>query len=189
MASRTKGQLPDEPDDPSHGPLHHLHLTVSAEAKALFLDIKAKVGQELSGGHVDDSTLVLEMARQLLADPGRTTSEGECSGEPSGRAPYQVAVNRCDTCGRASIDAGGETLEVDESVAEMIDCGAQYLPSLTPKQEPSPRAGAGPSPAPQSQPSPMRAAQVIPPATRRAVLRRDHQRCRVPGCRNHRFLD
>ena len=27
------------------------------------------------------------------------------------------------------------------------------------------------------------------PATRRRVLRRDHERCVVPGCQNHRFLD
>jgi hypothetical protein len=34
-----------------------------------------------------------------------------------------------------------------------------------------------------------RAKQRMPPAVRRAVLRRDHQRCRVPGCRNATFLD
>src|SRR5690606_9573578 len=31
-----------------------------------------------------------------------------------------------------------------------------------------------------------RAKPAIPPALRRKVLRRDHQRCRVPGCRAHR---
>ncbi|HVZ31299.1 MAG TPA: HNH endonuclease [Polyangiaceae bacterium] len=34
-----------------------------------------------------------------------------------------------------------------------------------------------------------RAKQDIPPALRRAVLRRDERRCRVPGCRNATFLD
>jgi hypothetical protein len=34
-----------------------------------------------------------------------------------------------------------------------------------------------------------RAKQDIPPAVRRAVLRRDHHHCRVPGCRNATFLD
>jgi hypothetical protein len=33
------------------------------------------------------------------------------------------------------------------------------------------------------------AKQAIPPATRRAVLRRDHQCCAVPGCRNSQYLD
>ncbi|HEU4579952.1 MAG TPA: HNH endonuclease signature motif containing protein [Polyangiaceae bacterium] len=34
-----------------------------------------------------------------------------------------------------------------------------------------------------------RARQDIPPTLRRAVLRRDERRCRVPGCRNAIFLD
>ena len=34
-----------------------------------------------------------------------------------------------------------------------------------------------------------RAKQTVPPATRRTVLRRDHHRCCVPGCRNVRFVD
>ena len=34
-----------------------------------------------------------------------------------------------------------------------------------------------------------RASQTIPPATRRAVMRRDRQRCAVPGCEGHQFLD
>ena len=34
-----------------------------------------------------------------------------------------------------------------------------------------------------------RAKQDTPPAVRRAVMQRDHHRCRVPGCRNATFLD
>jgi hypothetical protein len=34
-----------------------------------------------------------------------------------------------------------------------------------------------------------RATQTPPPALRRAVLLRDQQRCRVPGCRNARYVD
>ncbi len=34
-----------------------------------------------------------------------------------------------------------------------------------------------------------RSSQTIPPAIRRAVLRRDRQRCAVHGCSNHLFLD
>jgi hypothetical protein len=34
-----------------------------------------------------------------------------------------------------------------------------------------------------------RAKQTIPPALRRAVLRRDHERCQVPGCTHATFLD
>ena len=42
---------------------------------------------------------------------------------------------------------------------------------------------------PDNQPKPAkRATQTIPPATRRAVLRRERSCCAVPGCRNHRHL-
>jgi hypothetical protein len=34
-----------------------------------------------------------------------------------------------------------------------------------------------------------RAKQTVSPATRRAVRRRDHEQCAVPGCRNAQFLD
>src|SRR6185503_12614972 len=34
-----------------------------------------------------------------------------------------------------------------------------------------------------------RAPQAVPPATRRSVLRRDHHRCRVPGCAHATFVD
>jgi hypothetical protein len=43
--------------------------------------------------------------------------------------------------------------------------------------------------APTTAPVPARAKQTTPPALRRAVLARDHRRCRVPGCRNGAFLD
>ncbi|HEX4338172.1 MAG TPA: HNH endonuclease signature motif containing protein [Polyangiaceae bacterium] len=35
----------------------------------------------------------------------------------------------------------------------------------------------------------VRAKQTVSPETRRAVWRRDHEQCAVPGCRNARFLD
>jgi hypothetical protein len=49
---------------------------------------------------------------------------------------------------------------------------------------PTKRKGAGTPPKKDA-----RAKQTVPPATRRAVLRRDHRRCTVPGCRNTLFLD
>ena len=42
---------------------------------------------------------------------------------------------------------------------------------------------------PNSDQRPPRTTWTIPPATRRAVLRRDHGRCRVPGCSSSRNLD
>ena len=49
--------------------------------------------------------------------------------------------------------------------------------------------GAKVSSAPVAGPTLTRAKQTIPPALRRSVFARDHQRCRVPGCRNSTYLD
>jgi hypothetical protein len=48
---------------------------------------------------------------------------------------------------------------------------------------------AKPSRAPDPDPVLARAKQPTPPALRRAILARDHRRCRVPGCRNTAFVD
>ena len=103
------------------------------------------------------------MARRALGGP-----------DDEGRASYQVAVSRCDSCKLASIDAGGEQHPVDEVVAERMECDAQHIGQVD-----GPPGGAASAP---------RATQSIPPATRRLVMRRDGC-CVVPGCTNHRFVD
>ena len=65
---------------------------------------------------------------------------------------------------------------VGPNVVEKAQCDAQHL--APPESSATARAHVG-----------ARAKQDIPPATRRAVLHRDHNRCRVPGCRNAIFLD
>ncbi|MEJ7734042.1 MAG: HNH endonuclease signature motif containing protein, partial [Polyangiaceae bacterium] len=114
-----------------------------------------------------------------------------------GRASYQVAVARCDECGRSRIDAAGTSHPVDDVVAEMALCDGQLLEpgadarlaaSTTPARDASSHVGARDD-NPHVRDRPSRATQTIPPATRRAVLRRDHKRCVVPGCSNHRFPD
>ena len=60
----------------------------------------------------------------------------------------------------------------------MASCDAQELGHVDGAALKSPRVG-----------ETRRAPQTIPPAIRRAVMRRDHGRCVVPGCKNHRFVD
>jgi len=155
VAARRPGDGPRDPADPSIVK-HRLSFQVRAETVALFRDLQARVRADL-GGEVDDDALLYEVARRALGGP---TDEG--------RASYQIAVTQCDECGRASIEAGGESHSVDEVVAEMATCDGQEVGR--------PHVGA-------------RASQTIPPAVRRSVMRRDHMRCVVPGCCNHRFLD
>jgi 5-methylcytosine-specific restriction endonuclease McrA len=164
VAARKLGDGPADRADPSQVK-HRLVFEVRAETMALFRDLQATVQADLGGG-VDHDAVLYEIARRALGGP---TDEG--------RASYQVAVTRCDACGLASIDAGGASHVVDEVVAEMAACDAQELGELRQATN-RPHAGAA-----------ERATQTIPPATRRIVMRRDHMRCVVPGCTNHRFLD
>jgi hypothetical protein len=82
-----------------------------------------------------------------------------------GRSSYQIMMSRCEACGTATLDARGETVPVDAVAAETAGCDAQYMDARG------------------------HLAQDIPPATRRLVVRRQHGRCAVPGCRNAVFND
>lgn len=135
-------------------------MSACAKSRRLSRDLQAAVRADL-GGDADDDAVLLEIARRGLGGP---TDEG--------RASYQVAVSRCDTCRLATIDAAGERHEIDEVTAERMECDAQHIGNVD-----GPLEGA------------TRAKQTIPPATRRQVMRRDGGRCIAPGCRNHRFLD
>ncbi len=78
----------------------------------------------------------------------------------AGRASYQIAMTVCEHCGAGTQQGKGEAIAVEPAVVEMAGCDAQHL-----------HAGE-------------RATQTTPPATRRAVMRRDGGRCQVPDCCN-----
>jgi hypothetical protein len=86
-----------------------------------------------------------------------------------GRASYQVALDVCEDCQRMRQLADGEAIVVSKTVAAMAHCDAQSLGSTHAGSE--------------------RASQDVAPAVRRAVLRRDHHRCQVPGCRHATYVD
>ncbi|MCA9621135.1 MAG: hypothetical protein KC731_19070, partial [Myxococcales bacterium] len=104
VASRKVG---DRPTDPGEVRRHRLAFEVSAETFALFRDVQARVARDLGGRAVDDDTFLFEVARRALGSPQVGVGEGE-NEEAVGRANYQVAITRCDTCRRATIDAGGD---------------------------------------------------------------------------------
>jgi hypothetical protein len=164
VAARQPGDGPGTRPDPTRVK-HRLSFEVRPETMALFRDLQAAVRVDL-GNDVDDDAVLYEIARRALGGP---TDEG--------RASYQVALTRCEECGLASIDAAGQSHAVDAAVAEMAACDAQLLGNVREAPGDGPHARVG------------RASQTIPPATRRAVIRRDRQRCVVPGCTNHRYLD
>ena len=81
--------------------------------------------------------------------------------EPTGRAKHQIAISVCPACDQARQDGGGRAIPIDHAARERAECD-------------------GPD---------QRATQTIPPAIRRFVWRRDHGKCRVPGCRSARNLE
>ena len=145
----------------------------------------------------DDSALML-IARHVLSGPS-----------DEGRASYQIALSICPECEKGQQQASGELVTVGAEIVAMAACDGQHLGLLQPtaaaERASAERAHTGASRratangrrhgahtgarAKHGAHTGARAKQTIPPATRRAVLRRDHQRCTVPGCKNARFLD
>ena len=142
---------------------HTLHFEVSAETFATFREAIRALRQK-SDAPLDDDSALLLMAREVLGGPG-----------DEGKSSYQVAVNICERCGAGSQDAAGEVIPLDAAIVAMAHCDAQHVRRIGHH-----RTHVGAS---------ARATQSIPPAIRRQVMRRDHGRCVVPGCRHATFVD
>jgi hypothetical protein len=162
--------LPDDPPDPT-AQRHVLRFEVSGEALATFREAMAKIRRD-AGGPVDDDAALLLMARQVLTGPA-----------DDGRARYQVELSVCEHCQRTRQLGSGELVDVSIEVAAMARCDGQRIGG-THVGRTTPARGEMPGRKPV-----VRATQAVPPATRRSVLRRDHRRCQVPGCRHSVFVD
>jgi hypothetical protein len=85
-------------------------------------------------------------------------------------AAYRVAVTVCEQCRRGWQHGAGAVVELSPAAVERATCDAQWIGNLDSTLV-------------------ERARQDISPATRRKVLHRDQNRCRVPGCQSHNNLD
>lgn len=163
VGGRRPGDRPSDPPDES-ARRHVLRFEVSAETYAMWREAVATVRRDAGGG-IDEDDALLMIARQILAGP-----------KDEERASYQVALTVCERCRQGAQDGRGEAIAVDEVVVEMAECDGQHIGSIDDTHVGQPA-------------QPKRASQAIPPATRRFVLRRDHGRCVVDGCRSSSFLD
>jgi len=173
-----------------------LRFEVAAETFALFREALSSLRRRSNEAWDDDSTL-LEMARQALGGP-----------TDDGRASYQISLSVCPTCTRGQQQAGGDLVPVSAEVVAMAQCDGQHLGELPSRAANENAVGAHVDAAlpittshsahataveahvPRADAQTIaRAKQPIPPAMRRTVVLRDQHRCRVPGCRNARFLD
>jgi hypothetical protein len=172
VSGRKRGARPaDEPDPALQR--HTLRFDVSADTLATFREALMVLRQR-SNAPLDDDSALLLMAREVLGGP---VDEGKSS--------YQVALNICERCGRGSLDARGEEIPIDDAIVEMAGCDAQYIGRVSGRHT---HVGNNVADDADSIDA-TRATQSIPPAMRRKVVRRDHRRCAVPGCRNATFVD
>ena len=150
----------DRPGDPKNPDRERRVLRFEVSAET-FAEFREALArlERDAGERLEDDDALRQMARQILGGP---TDEG--------RANYQIAMTVCPECGRGHEESRGELIEVGPEMVEMAECDAQHIGST--------HLGRA-----------ARATQTVPPATRRQVVRREHGRCSVPGCRCTRFLD
>jgi len=189
VTGKRLGDRPSDAPDPA-AQRHLLHFDVTAETFALIREALAELRRR-SDTALNDDIALAEMARHVLVGP-----------RDEGRSNYQIALSLCPHCSTARQLANGQLVPVGPEVLEKAQCDSQLLP--TPESVMPPDSGTTAHERADSETTPPaesgttaqpvahvgdRATQTIPPAIRRAVIHRDHRRCRVPGCKNAIFLD
>jgi hypothetical protein len=183
-----------------------LRLDLSGEVFATIREAMAKIRRD-AGESLDDDTAVLLLCRQALEGP-----------KDPGRSSYQIALTVCESCRRAKQQGRGELIEVGPEIVAMAECDGQHIGHVNGYVDvPDARANAhvgvdddvnirasvhddanaranadadgGGNARARMGATRVRATQTIPPALRRAVLRRDGGKCRVPGCRHAVYTD
>jgi len=160
VAGRAPGDLPDDPAD-SDLRTFALRFDLSPEILALFRDARRHVIDE-AGEQLTDEDVLAAMCRAAL-----THGPGEAK---RSKPTYQIALTLCEGCQRGWQDGAGQPIEVGPAVVAQASCDATELG----------RVDAA---------APTRATQTIPQRIRNRVMRRDHGRCVVPGCRASRHLE
>ena len=153
VSGHAPGSLPDEPREAGLE-RHVLRFEVSGHTMASFREAVAKLRRG-AGEHLDDDATLLVLARHVLGGP-----------TDDGRASYQIAIDVCEDCRRARQIADGIPVDISTAMSEAACCDAQVI-SIAHVGAKSPTT---------------RATQDVAPTVRRAVVRRDHHRCQVPGC-------
>ena len=182
VAGKQPGDAPPDvsrADDLPAPQRHVLRFEVSPETFATFREAM-QVVRRSAGGALDDDALLLTLARQALGAPA------------DGRSGYRVVYQVCSACGRGAQVAGGELVAVTSDVVAMAACDGECISLQAPAPANENHAATATNTeavAPRTAAHVGRARQGVPPALRRAVLARDRQGCRVPGCRNTHFVD
>ncbi|HEY5924660.1 MAG TPA: HNH endonuclease signature motif containing protein, partial [Kofleriaceae bacterium] len=171
VAGHKKGDTPDDPKDPALL-TRDLVFTLDARRQALFEQVRAAYQQE-RGDYVEDTELFEAMCMRFLAGASAATEAHP------GKAPqpmHQIVYRRCDTCEQASQEARGQVIPLRAEDFAQAECDAAIVREA---EIVAAQANGKRRPAPTL---------TIPAKTRDMVWRRDHGRCRFPGCRATRNL-
>jgi hypothetical protein len=160
VADHRPGDDPSDPPSPE-ARRHVVRFELSAETFATLRQARTVINDE-HGTNLSDDDFVAALCHSVL--------DGASSGEPTGRAKFQIAVTVCERCGQGWQEGGGATIAIGADAVERAMCDAQHIGSI-------------------DEDVPGRAYQDIPPSVARLVWRRDGGRCRVPGCRSARGLE
>lgn len=161
-AGRKPGDRPDSPRAPGVQRTV-VHMVVSKEAYAALREAREQL--ELEAGHaLEEDAFVLAMAERAC-QPAQVVEDGT---GPARR--HQVLITVCDECKTGWREGAGVNLAIEPAAIETALCDGQVI-DFTHVGDPE------------------RARCEIPPATWRAVWRRDHGQCVVPGCRAAKFLE
>jgi hypothetical protein len=151
----------DRPDDPRDPTIEKRRWAADLDADVYASILEARrVIEEEHGGALDDNAFVAALCERALRAAPPSDS----------RPPYQIALTICERCDRATQDAAGKIIAVAPTVVERARCDAEHLGHIDAA-------------------TPDRRTTAIPPSIRRLVLRRDHRRCRVPGCGASKWLE
>ena len=166
VRGRRPGDSPDTPPAPD-ARTQVMRMELAPTTVALLAEVRRDL-ERRTGQALSDDEVQVALCRMYLAGGG---GEPSPDGEPThNQPPHQIAITTCATCQRAWRDVAGRTIEISATELEQASCDATHVGRVD---------GVAPEPLTRS----------IPPATRRAVLRRDRGRCVVPGCRNSRHVD
>jgi hypothetical protein len=168
VAGHEKGDLPKDPPKPDLI-RKILRFEVKPATWARVREARAAIEASRGGDRLDDDAFIAALCSAVLEG-------GDGDENPkSGRAKFQIATIICERCERGMQDSGGVTVDVDAADVERAKCDAQWIGPID-------RRAAG-------EHAVARAVQDIPPRVRRFVMRRDHERCVVPGCRSAKNLE
>lgn len=166
VRGRRPGDGPDTPPAPDAA-RQVVRIEVSPATQALMAATRRAM-EVATGQALTDDEIQAALCRMYLAGAAHVGEAAEPAG--ANQPPHQIAITTCPDCRRAWQDAAGRTVEIDATELEQASCDATHVGRVDGE-------------------TPRVATRSIPPATRRAVLRRDRGRCAVPGCSNSRYVD